>query len=242
MKRIFFVLLLLSISTVFRTIVYADEINETIENRIETTTIQQETETNTLYQVRFKNTITGRDKTVYVKEGERVEEYRPKLSKKYSYIGWYDQKNGKPYDFSKPVYRNFILVLACNKLDAENRYRYYINFDYNYNGISKKENYTLYTKSSLVDEPKKPYRNGFLFKGWYTKKVGGRKWDFKKDVTNGGIILYAHWKKVDYAYDEKYYKSPQTGHNARVTIESLLSLIFALSAAFVSYSQIKKEQ
>jgi uncharacterized repeat protein (TIGR02543 family) len=53
----------------------------------------------------------------------------------------------------------------------------------------------IYT-SELAGKLPKPKRTGYIFKGWYTKKTGGKKvsastlYRITKNLT-----LYAHWKK-----------------------------------------------
>ena len=43
-----------------------------------------------------------------------------------------------------------------------------------------------------ISAPQNAIRKGYDFKGWYTQKNGGEKWDFTKPVTSN-IKLYAQW-------------------------------------------------
>ncbi len=68
---------------------------------------------------------------------------------------------------------------------------YTVTFNLNY---GKNETYKSekVAKDEKVDKPSDPARKGYTFKGWYTKKSGGRQFDFKSGITSD-LTLYAHW-------------------------------------------------
>ncbi len=59
--------------------------------------------------------------------------------------------------------------------------------------LSKNKTILTYAKKK-VGTLSKPKRTGYTFKGWYTKKSGGKKVTSKSTFTASGKI-YAHWKK-----------------------------------------------
>ena len=68
-----------------------------------------------------------------------------------------------------------------------------VTFDLNY------ENAGTYTTQNVktgekAARPTAPTRSGYTFAGWYTKDVGGTKFDFGTAVTSD-LTLYAHWTK-----------------------------------------------
>ncbi|MDR1293330.1 MAG: InlB B-repeat-containing protein, partial [Clostridiales Family XIII bacterium] len=48
-----------------------------------------------------------------------------------------------------------------------------------------------------------PTRKGYTFKGWYTKKSGGKKANSKTKATKSAIY-YAHWKKTESKKKARY--------------------------------------
>ncbi|MFD2116105.1 InlB B-repeat-containing protein [Paenibacillus yanchengensis] len=50
----------------------------------------------------------------------------------------------------------------------------------------------------LVTEPDdKPSREGFDFKGWFTKAEGGEQWNFNVNTVENNLTLYARWEVID---------------------------------------------
>ena len=89
--------------------------------------------------------------------------------------------------------------------------------------------------SGIIKEPNSPYKDGYVFKGWYTKAVGGERWNFKKNTVSSDVILYAHWQKKDNA---NKLTSPKTGYNLN-TIYLFMIISFA-SIGVSGYSLLKK--
>ena len=69
-----------------------------------------------------------------------------------------------------------------------------ITFKPNRGKVSTKTKYVIVSKK--YGKLPKPKRRGYKFKGWYTKKKGGRKVTAKSIVkSSASHVLYAHWKK-----------------------------------------------
>lgn len=55
-------------------------------------------------------------------------------------------------------------------------------------------------KNTAIDSfPSEPYKDGYIFKGWYTEKEGGTEVTTKMVVTSD-MTLYAHWEKIKKGY------------------------------------------
>ncbi|MCI8566511.1 MAG: InlB B-repeat-containing protein [Lachnospiraceae bacterium] len=46
----------------------------------------------------------------------------------------------------------------------------------------------------LVEEPKAPTREGYVFDGWYLDRETIRPWNMETDVVTGPMTLYAGWR------------------------------------------------
>ena len=69
-----------------------------------------------------------------------------------------------------------------------------VTFDYNYSDKGTYETAEV-NVGETVDKPANPTRSGYTFAGWYTKAVGGVKFDFDEAVAED-VTLYAHWNVV----------------------------------------------
>ena len=83
-----------------------------------------------------------------------------------------------------------ILMQFCSK-SADQTYT--VTFEYNY---GEEGTYLTETVAAgeTVDFPEKPERDGYLFKGWFTKANGGEKFAFDTPITDD-LTLYAKWSK-----------------------------------------------
>jgi uncharacterized repeat protein (TIGR02543 family) len=71
-----------------------------------------------------------------------------------------------------------------------------VTFDANKGKVAKKAKYTvLKIKGDKLGKLKKPTRKGYKFKGWYTKKKGGKKISSSTKVPGASVKYYAQWKK-----------------------------------------------
>lgn len=68
---------------------------------------------------------------------------------------------------------------------------YTVTFKWNYSGKGTYKTVSV-DEGETVNEPTKPTRSGYTFKGWYTKANGGEKFDFDTEIT-ASITLYAQW-------------------------------------------------
>lgn len=86
-----------------------------------------------------------------------------------------------------------ILMRFCDLNNIAPVETYTVTFDYNY---SNKGTYKTITVEvgDKVDKPANPTRSGYSFAGWYTKAVGGEKFDFEEAVAED-MTLYARWNE-----------------------------------------------
>lgn len=66
-----------------------------------------------------------------------------------------------------------------------------VQFKLNYNGAGKIATQTV-ADGECATEPENAVREGWILKGWYTKKNGGEKFDFATPIT-ADVTLYAQW-------------------------------------------------
>lgn len=86
-----------------------------------------------------------------------------------------------------------ILMRFCDPDRTASDETYTVTFDYNYGSKGTYQTVTV-EAGDAVDKPVNPTRSGYAFAGWYTKAVGGEKFDFDKAVTED-MTLYAHWNE-----------------------------------------------
>lgn len=86
-----------------------------------------------------------------------------------------------------------ILYRFCQLLDGGSSAQgdYTVTFKWNYSGKGTYKTVSV-DEGETVNEPTKPTRSGYTFKGWYTKANGGEKFDFDTEIT-ASITLYAQW-------------------------------------------------
>lgn len=48
----------------------------------------------------------------------------------------------------------------------------------------------------LVEIPKEPSREGYVFDGWYLDPQGTTPWDLSQDTVTGSMTLYARWSEA----------------------------------------------
>jgi uncharacterized repeat protein (TIGR02543 family) len=102
-------------------------------------------------------------------------------------LGWYTaKKGGTKVSATKPV-----TVSKNQTLYAHWTKAYTVKF--NSAGGSKVASKTIVAKKA-VSKLTTPKKNGYKFKGWYTKKSGGKKISKKTKITKN-ITYYAQWKK-----------------------------------------------
>lgn len=52
---------------------------------------------------------------------------------------------------------------------------------------------TLMRKKGYVTEPEEPFREGYIFSGWYADAKFKKPWDFMTDKAEGTMTIYAKW-------------------------------------------------
>lgn len=242
MKKII-VYVLLMVALCFNSKIIRADISE-VTTVQEEMTLQKETQTDksierSKHKIVFYNSINGKKKEVYVDDGSKVKEYIPKLKKKYTYQGWMEKDTGKIFSFNQIIEKDYELTMVYSVPMREGGKTFIIGLDWNYGGIFKTTQAFTMGNSATIDEPSDPSRVGYVFEGWYTKKHGGEKWDFKNNVISKGVCLYAHWKSLKNMRSDEYNKSPKTGYNMRTIIEIfLISLFVGMIASIL----IKKEK
>jgi uncharacterized repeat protein (TIGR02543 family) len=60
------------------------------------------------------------------------------------------------------------------------------------NGGSAVEDAVVQIHDNVFD-PGIPYKEGFVFEGWFTDKNFTKKWDFDNDTVENDMVLYAKW-------------------------------------------------
>ena len=189
----------------------------------------------TYYYVTFIDKVNKTKKIIKVEKNETVKPIKVKKEKikikrdtYKSFHCWVDSK-GNYYDFRKKVSGNITLYAHFIKYTVEERNvaLHTVRFDSQGGSwIQTKDNI-----SGIIKEPNSPYKDGYVFKGWYTKAVGGKRWNFKKNTVSSDVILYAHWKKKDNA---NKLTSPKTGYNYELIYE-----IFIISFCLILLSMYK---
>ncbi len=107
-----------------------------------------------------------------------------------SFLQWYtDRLYSTPYTFDSPVIQSFDLYAKWAMSKAT------VTFNYNYVGGPDSKVVTVELDSPM-SEIETPSREHYAFLGWYTKAVGGEKFDFSSPVTDS-MVLYAHWEESD---------------------------------------------
>jgi uncharacterized repeat protein (TIGR02543 family) len=126
---------------------------------------------------------------VTVREGAKISSIAKPTKKGYKFKGWYSAaKGGKK-------------IAATTKITAQTKIfaqwtanKYKIKFNANKGKVKVKSKKVTF--AGKYGKLVKPTKKGYTFKGWYTKKNGGKK------ITAGSKVkitktttLYAHWKK-----------------------------------------------
>lgn len=122
--------------------------------------------------------------------GVGVKKFYPAKKKYYNFKGWYDKKKkGKKITSISPRY------IGPLKLYARYTPKTY-KIDYKLDGGKNSDkNPKEYTYGTGVNKFYEATKKHYTFKGWYTKKCGGKKVKKIKKTDHGRIKLYAHYKK-----------------------------------------------
>jgi uncharacterized repeat protein (TIGR02543 family) len=117
---------------------------------------------------------------------------RPEDPKKkgYEFKGWYKDENlSSEFDFTKKLTEDITLYA---KWEPKN---YTVSFDVQGGSFIEDIHGTYGT---AIQEPEKPMKTGYAFRGWYKDPQYYTAWDFKSDKLTDNIILYAKWEPNEY--------------------------------------------
>ena len=82
-------------------------------------------------------------------------------------------------------------LLPLSVMAEEAHATHTVQFKLNYNGAKKIAAQTV-ADGECATEPEDATREGWILKGWYTKKNGGERFDFSAPIT-ADVTLYAQW-------------------------------------------------
>jgi uncharacterized repeat protein (TIGR02543 family) len=107
--------------------------------------------------------------------------------KDHAFVGWFTAlTGGTEWDFTTLIMEDTVLFAQWTAIDENS-----IIFD-PCNG--EDPIVVQYRPGEKPPVPADPTKEGFTFKGWFTAREGGEKWDPSKPLTPG-MILYAQWEK-----------------------------------------------
>ena len=171
------------------------------------------------------------NKVESAEHGKTVVEPTAPTKEGYTFEGWYiDKTGGNKFDFTKPITGNTILYAHWKPLT------YDVTFDPqggNWDGDTANKVESVEHGKTVV-EPTAPTKDGYTFKGWYTKADSGNKFDFTKPIT-ANTTVYAYWTKnsggggtvthkVTLHYDSNggtEYKDEKYSKNTTVTLDKV---------------------
>lgn len=109
----------------------------------------------------------------------------------YELLGWFAGDSETAFDFSMPITANTALKAHWKDLSI-----WTVAFDAVGGSLpdSLKTPLTVTKGDKMTAPADAPTRGtGYTFKGWYTAKIDGEKWDFAKTAVVGDMTLYARW-------------------------------------------------
>ncbi len=91
---------------------------------------------------------------------------------------------------------NIVIIVLCALLVASMAFAiskrgYTVTFD-TLGGTAVESQKRMY--GDLIEEPKTPTREGYVFDGWYLDENTTIPWDIHTDFVNDSMTLYARWK------------------------------------------------
>ena len=124
-------------------------------------------------------------KVVKVKDGDIVDEPTDPIKKGYEFLGWFKDK--EIFDFDTKITKYIKLTAKWKKIEEKKDNQYAVTFKSDDEIVTTKN----VDKNSVVDEPKTPTKEGYIFLGWYN---GDKLYDFNSKVESD-MELIAKWKK-----------------------------------------------
>lgn len=129
----------------------------------------------------------------YETVGEKVGASLPETTREgYTFKGWYTApEGGEKVDEST-------VVTSGTTLYAHWLKNYNVTFNANGSGVSLSETSVTVTSGEKIGTLPKATRRGYVFKGWYTAKTGGKKISSGTAITKR-TTFFARWSKVTVA-------------------------------------------
>ena len=131
---------------------------------------------------------------VFVEEGGLIEMPNVPQRDGYSLDGWYkDSSFLFPWDFMNDHVFEDIRLYAhwiAEEVPVEVEY---LTIIFESNGGSEVDAIYDQLPGTLIERPKNPTRSGYTFGGWFLDQDFMNPWDFKVDLIEHDITLYARW-------------------------------------------------
>ncbi|MFV0352440.1 MAG: InlB B-repeat-containing protein [Oscillospiraceae bacterium] len=121
----------------------------------------------------------------------------------YHFAGWFKNEYGEGDAFV------FDIIPAANTMLYAKwvKNQHTVSFDVNYAGVDEAPNAQRVDHGDVAQEPGRPQREGYAFKGWYADAAGtGSRYVFDKPVADS-FTLYAVWSNESTTYTVKYTKA-----------------------------------
>lgn len=129
--------------------------------------------------------------TMLIDKNTAIESFPSDPRKKgYIFIGWYTEENGG-IEITEQTIVTSDMILYAHWEEIEEGY-YTVTFNVNYDTDDPIHCIWITTQ---IDADQNLPRKGYIFKGWYTQKTGGKKIKNGMAVTSD-MTVYAHWEKV----------------------------------------------
>jgi len=106
----------------------------------------------------------------------------------YRFKGWFtEREGGKQWNFSEHTISNDDITLYA-------RFEPVFTVTYDVDGVGEQTEVAFDVK---LKKPRDPNKSGFIFKGWFTEREGGRRWNFNTDfMPNHDLTLYAQFEQT----------------------------------------------
>ena len=102
---------------------------------------------------------------------------------------------GMNYDIT---YKNGTLTVSETGETAK-----YYTVIFNLSGKGSDITNTGVKEGSLLEQPREPQAEGYIFTGWYKDQACTVRWDFATDTVQADTVIYAGWKKKDADPDDE---------------------------------------